>query len=205
MVSVIAPLFSISATGLIGKTILYYNTKYGARVRKIKRGDVVYGNTWEVNKEWFKLASTRAKLLTEWMKKAWLTSYADKCDTWRDLFMGKQIEMWNLSPLNDILWPPVSVGDVGAVSFIDVREYDSVVFAVVVVEDFDVKDLYCVSYVWFNVLDSLNPPVEANLVIETDLQEAGVPLQAGHTNRVYGGVRYLNGTFKVSLLGSFVR
>lgn len=205
MVKVIAPLFSLSASGVIGKCLLYYGVGGYPRVRRVRSRFTSPGNIWEVNKEWFKKASARAKTLTEWQKKAWPIAYPSKCDTWRDIFMGKQIEMWNASPLNDISWPPCGVGKVGDI-YVDLdEEYDLVVFVSVALESYTVFDRYCVGWVWFNVLDSPNAPTEDDLSVETGIQNPSVNLEAGHTNYIWGGVRYVNGSWDVVFLDSYDR
>ena len=50
MPNVFGPLLSLSASGAFGKTVFYYDTKYGARVRKVKGQFPSYGEAWEVNR-----------------------------------------------------------------------------------------------------------------------------------------------------------
>lgn len=205
MTVLVGPLFSLSASGLFGKCLLYYSSGGWPRVRKVSSRFKSPGNVWEVNKEWFKKASERAKTLTEWQKKAWPIAYPSACDSWRDLFMGKQIEMWNASPLNDISWPPCGVGKESALYPELIKEETTYIDVRLLLGAFTTFDRYCVSFVWFNVLDSMDNPTEDDLVVETELQQHLINLEAGHTNYIYGGVRYVNGTWDVVFLDSYVR
>jgi len=202
---VTGPLFSLKASGLLGKTILYYDTKYGARVRLVRKNFTPPGNIWEVNKEWFKKASDRWKFdLTSCMKLAWGAAYPGICDVARDIFMGHQIEAWNLSPLYDLLWPVVGVGDVGIITFGSI-EYEGSVrcwydeFSQTLIQRFGI----CA--VWFRKLDDGSDPGESDIVKEGESYSASVDLISGYTNYVWGGIRHYNGALKFWLIGSFVR
>jgi hypothetical protein len=200
MVNVIAPLFSLSASGLIGKTIFYYDTKYGARVRKVKGSFTPPGSVWEVNKEWFKLASDRFKHdLTAENKWAWKLFSSSLCDTYRDVFMGVQIEYWNLSPLNDITWPLSGHPDVGEITFWNIIYESSVACGF---DEFN-KSLiqtYCPCTLWAVKLDDASAPGEDDIVKRVQKFSASVDLTAGHINYVWGGVRYTNGDKKMLLV-----
>jgi len=63
MVVIIGPCFSLAATGGLGDALLYYDTKWGARVKFPKRTFKSLASAWVINKTWFKKASLR--LLTK--------------------------------------------------------------------------------------------------------------------------------------------
>ena len=125
MANVMAPLFSMSAHGLFGKTIFFYDTKYGARARRSQGKFTPPGSVWEVNKTWFKMASDRFKTFDSIEKRAWRQAYQTICDTYRDLYMGQQIESWNLSPLNDLTWPSVGIPNLQQPLVLAGRNYKS--------------------------------------------------------------------------------
>ena len=205
MVSVIAPAFSLSASGLLGKALFYYDTKYGARVRTPKRTFKPPGNVWEVNKAFFILASERAKSLTSWQKKAWERAYPGICDSWRDIFMGKQIEFWNLSPLNNLTWPPISPQDVGPITFNHGLEYvGSIYWTVDTVDDRKMRK-WGVNWLWWRVLNNARQPVESDLVSQSSYPGYEFSFVAGSTNYLWAGMRYLNGTWKAVFLDSYVK
>jgi len=167
MPNVFGPLLSLSASGAFGKTVFYYDTKYGARVRKVKGQFPSYGEAWEVNKEWFKKASDRFKTLTAIQKNAWKCEYHDVCDVYRDIFMGQQIEQWNLSPLNDLTWPnvycPPYTFPEGYVYFSS--QYGRYV-AGYETKAVDLIPFKIAGFRWYNS-DSKDSPTEADFVIET--------------------------------------
>jgi len=212
----VGPLFSLSASGLLGKALFYYDTKYGARVRVPKKSFVPPGAIWEVNKEWFKAASDRwKKVLTNPMKWAWKLAYSGKCDTARDIFMGQQIELWNLSPLNNLTWPTKGVAPVGEF-YIDYDEYvgeincwfrspESMNTPTPTRESWVKIKQYCSSSVWANKLDNSNPPSEEEITKEKQGWQYKFALETGHVNYLWGGLRYYNGNIEWRFIGSFVR
>jgi len=112
MVKLVGPVMSLSASGDFGKTINFFYSKYGPVARKKLKYKPPYGNVWNVNKAFFTAASDRWMSLSDIQKNAWKIYFIEICDTARDLFMGAQIEAWNLSPLNDLTWPSVSLKDI---------------------------------------------------------------------------------------------
>ena len=203
MVQVIAPLFSLSASGLFGKTILYYDTKYGARARKIKGTFESPGNVWEVNKTWFKKASDRWKFdLPKDSKWAWNFYSEIVCDVGRDIFMGHQIEYWNMSPSNDLIWPVVDVKSIGPIV---VAGYDNGDVAGCYIKEFnkELTMLYCPSTVWARKLDDNSPAVELDIVGRSQTRSYNIPFIAGHINYLWGGFRYTNGQYIMAFIGSF--
>lgn len=217
MVVVLGPCFSLSASGLMGKALLYYDTKYGARVRIPKRTFVPPAPIWEINIVWFKAASDRAKTLTTEQKWAWQKAYPGKCDAWRDIFMGKQIEWWNLSPQNDLTWPPLVAGNPGPITANEGTIFVGSVNTWLEAEDQVSFKKWCASWVWCRVLDNAGKPVDADVV---KFRKVGrwygkepkgftefynVDLLAGHTNYIWGGGRLIDGRLDVSLVGSYVR
>ena len=105
MVRLVGPLFSLSASGTFAGTVKYWYGPYGPVCGSPKRAVGATTPLWEINKEWFKAASDRWKTFNAVVKKAWHLYAHGKGDCGRDLFMGKQIEMWNLSPVNDVTFP----------------------------------------------------------------------------------------------------
>jgi len=202
---VVGPLFSMSASGLFKKALLFYDTKYGARVRAPKKTFVPPGNIWEVNIEWFKKASVRSKTLDFWQKRAWSLAYLSVCDVWRDIFMGKQIEAWNLSPLNDLTWPLVDIKDVGPITFAHGMEFEGEVRWWVETINGILREKYSVGYLWWKVLDDDREPVEDDLVKATLKSSYEFEFTAGHDNYLWGGVRYINGSYKAVFLKKYVR
>lgn len=205
MVQVIAPLFSLSASGLLGKALLFYDTKYGARVRSPKKTFVPPGSIWEVNIEWFKQASNRWKKdLTQEQKWAWNLAYVGECDTGRDIFMGQQIELWNISPQNDLSWPPKGVSDVGIITFwtnefVSSLKCGFLEFNKVLIQK------YCPNTLWARKLGDSSPPDEDDIVKAIKYFSTSIDFIAGYTNYIWGGVRYYNGTKKMLLVGSYVK
>lgn len=206
MVSVIAPCFSLSASGTVGKALLYYDTKYGARIRTPKRRFTPPGTIWEVNKVWFEKANTRSKSLTREQRLAWQSAYPGMCDSWRDIFMGKQIEAWNLSPSNNLTWPQIVAQPVGDIEWSDgwwdydnkyrfwMNEWDNKKFRA-----------WTVGSLWWNILDNPRAPTADDPYFFRTYPAYSFEVQAGHTNYFWGGVRYVDGRFKADFLGSLVR
>jgi len=196
MPSVIGPLFSISASGLMGKALLFYDTEYGARVRSPKKKFVPPGNIWEVNIDWFKKASARWKTLTVFERRAWNHYSLELCDIGRDLFMGRQIEMWNISPLNDVTFPPV-----GNPTIPDPPKYllfkngwwpayiyddDTNKRKVLLWEGY--KDYWQLSIVgvrWYQKLDDPSNPTIADLKAENYYNNHSFNLESGHNNYLW--------------------
>ena len=205
MVVVIGPCLSLSASGLYGKALLFYDTKFGARIRKPKSQFVPPGQSWEVNKTWFKQASNRWKLnLTQEQKWAWQVAYPGICDTARDIFMGQQIEQWNLSPLNNLTWPQVEVQSIGDF------ELDGMDFVAVIRAWFGDLNMIkiksvCGNVVWVRKLDNSSVPIESDIVFAKQTFFAEIEFVAGHTNYIWGGLRYPNGRLEFKLLGSYSR
>jgi len=216
MTVLIGPCFSLSASGSVGKALLYYDTKFGARVRIVKRRFESPGVAWEINKSWFKMASDRAKGLDRWQKKAWGIAYSAICDSWRDIFMGKQIELWNLSPLNNITWPPVVAQGIGTINFSEgvdkglevkyyLAEYSPGGTKLSNVEMLRRKEKWAVGWVWFKVLNNAGSPTEADLDDTTEYPAHTFEFTEGATNYFWGGVRLIDGRFQAQFLGSFVK
>lgn len=199
------PLFSLTASGLFGKCLLYYDTRYGARVRSPKKYFVPPGSIWEVNKEWFKKASIRSKILNKFQKHAWQWAYPQACDTWRDLFMGRQIEAWNLDPSNNITWPDVWVPDIGEIVFAHGQEFPTGIDWWVKEIDTYKKKTYTCAHLFWRVLDSPSAPDEDDIYKETFSYFCDFEFVQGHVNYLWGGVRYLNGTWKAVFLDSYDR
>ena len=205
MVNVIAPLFSLSASGLVGKALFYYDTKYGARVRSPKRSFVPPGTIWEVNKEWFKKASDRFKtVLTKEQKWAWMLFSEWYCDTYRDVFMGVQIQYWNLSPLNDVTWPYASVADIGNITF---NAYESTNEVRCSFKDFNklLIEKNCPNTLWACKIGDNLPPTEAQIDLRVQKYAVTLLLWPGAINYLWGGVRYTDGTKKMFFIGSYDR
>jgi len=204
MVVVIGPCFSLSASGCLGKPLLYYDTKYGARVKFPKRTFQSPGNVWEINKEWFKKASDRWKSLSVFARRAWNQWSTSTCDCGRDLFMGRQIELWNLSELNDTTWPEVSLPKLPQLpSFGWWTPSDSEDFTFrhlrwwpVKIYEFGFQDILMhlwheyikhftksiVGVRWFQKLDSEDPPDESNLKVENHAMSHTFTCESGHWN-----------------------
>jgi hypothetical protein len=205
MAQVIAPLFSLSASGLMGKALFFYDTKYGARVRSPKKTFVPPGNIWEVNKAWFQMASDRFKNdLTQEQKWAWKLAYVSDCDTYRDIFMGVQIQYWNLSPENMITWPLVGVPDIGNITF---NAYESLSEVHCSFKDFNkiLIEKYCPCTLWACKIGDDLPPTEAEIDLKRQKYSATLLLWPGAVNYLWGGVRYLDGTKKMFFIGSYDR
>jgi hypothetical protein len=214
MAQVIAPLFSLSASGTFGKALLYYDTRFGARVRSPKKYFVPPGSIWEVNKEWFKKASDRSKELTPCQKKAWQLAYSGVCDTWRDIFMGQQIEAWNLSPENDLSWPTKDSPSVGVVLISGTTPYVDAVAYYVNSLPVNLLPSICPCWVAFRVLDDPREPGEADILAEWTKKCEGPPVTAykshahvyfetGHLNYIWGGCRLWTGALRYTLVGSY--
>jgi len=205
MANVIGPLLSLSASGLFSKALFYYDTKYGARVRKPKSIFTPPSQIWEVNIGWFKQASARFKTFTSEIKNAWKLVYTEACDTYRDIFMGQQIAAWNLHPTNDITWPQVTVVDIGDFTFAHGTEYVSKVsWWFDESNDALIRKWTCGS-LWWNLLDNPNPPNAGDEYEYRTSDYYSFPLIEGHTNYLWGGVRYVDGQFKAVFLDSYVR
>ena len=205
MAQVIAPLFSLSASGLMGKALFFYDTKYGARVRSPKKSFVPPGNIWEVNIAWFQKASDRFKnILTQEQKWAWKLAYVSDCDTYRDIFMGVQIQYWNLSPLNDVTWPYVGVSDIGNITF---NAYEYTDYVSCSFKDFNksIYEKYCPCTLWACKIGNDLPPEEDEIDLKRQKYSAKLLLWPGAINYLWGGVRYLDGTKKMFFIGSYDR
>lgn len=202
---VVGPCFSLSASGLLGKALLYYEHPWGARVRAPKKTFVPPAPIWEVNQVWFKAASDRSKTLNTWQKRAWEQAYPGICDNWRDIFMGKQIEYWNMSPLNDLTWPPVSPQDIGDLTFRSGTEFVGSIYWTLVDYDVVLMTKWVVSTLWWRILNNPRVPVESDLVAQKARFGNEFSFVAGNTNYLWGGVRYVNGTWKAQFLGSYVK
>lgn len=111
MVKLVGPMMSLEASGNFAKTVNFFYGPAGAVVRLKKRIFTPPGQVWYVNQAAFKAASDRWKTFSKIQQNAWNMSFFTICDTGRDLFMGKQIENWNLSPENDLSWPEKYVPD----------------------------------------------------------------------------------------------
>ena len=204
MVVVLGPCFSTSASGLLGKALLYYDTKYGARIRTPKRTFTPPSQSWIVNQEWFKKANARSRIITGWQKFAWLLAYPGICDTWRDIFMGKQIEMWNISPLNDVTWPPLTPGDSGWVKAIPGQQYENIISIRIETEDVIKRKRWAFAWVFFLVLDNARQPREADMIKASRYSPyLDVEFIPGHVNYIWGGIWLVDGSFKVGLAGSY--
>ncbi len=205
MTKLVGPCFSLAAVGTLGKVLFYYDSKYGAVVRIPPRQQRNVGQAFEVNKEWFKAASARSKTLNRWQRRAWEVAYPLACDSWRDIFMGHQIEAWNKSHLNDLTWPQISPQDVGSI-FWEERIYGALSVQWKVKEWNDnLIRTWTVGSLWWNRLDNAGVPRESDLVKETDVGWNTFSLEVGHTNYLWGGVRYVNGTYKQTYFSSYVR
>jgi len=112
MVKVVGPMMSLEASGNFAKTVNFFYGPNGAVVRSKKKIFTPPGQIWYLNQIVFKAASARWKSFPKIQKNAWALSLLSMCDIPRDLFMGKQIESWNLSPDNDLSWPETVVPDV---------------------------------------------------------------------------------------------
>jgi hypothetical protein len=172
---------------------MYYDTKYGARARTVRSDFNPGGTVWEVNKVWFKLASDRAKTLTQEQKWAWQKAYLSVCDVWRDLFMGKQIEAWNNSPQNNLTWPQVGVKKLDSMSFkINNSEHPKVYV------NWDVIDLEIVrwnvsNYMYWSSEDPGFEPTGENVPRVSQHGGVSFTVVPGQTTYFWGGVRYMNG------------
>ena len=201
----LGPLFSLSASGLMGKALLFYDTKYGARVRKPKSKFVPPNSIWEVNIEWFKKASIRSRTLTFCQKEAWKRYSSSLCDTWRDIFMGAQIEAWNLHPTNDISWPNIPVEDIGSVQYDTKYETEDNVIGYVKTIDNIKLNKWCCCFLWAIVLDDPRQAVEEDITNSNQVDSHLFDLVVGHTSYLWGGVRYLNGSYTLNFIDSFER
>jgi len=196
MTVVVGPCFSMSASGLLGKVLLYYDTKYGARIRSPKKTFVPPSQAWEVNKVWFTQASTRWSTLSIFARRAWNHYSLEICDIGRDLFMGRQIEMWNLSPLNDVIWPPLGNPEIPAapsdLMFKDgwwpanIYDEDTNKRKVLLWEGY--KDYWQLSIVgvrWYQKLDDPSNPTAADLKAENYYNSHSFTLESGHNNYLW--------------------
>jgi len=204
MPNVFGPLLSLSASGAFGKTVFYYDTKYGARVRKVKGQFPSYGEAWEVNKEWFKKASDRwKKVLLADAKLAWNLYYSDVCDIGRDIFMGRQIEFWNLHPTNDITYPLVSVQDIGVITFgYKQEDWNLKVWW----DDFDILKVEkntCAA-LYARKFDDPSEPGEDDIIYRGASRYQKIGIYPDHDNYIWGGARYFNGEKKMFYIGKFV-
>jgi len=206
MVVVVGPCLSLSASGLIGKALLFYDSKLGARIRSPKKSFVPPGQAWEVNKTWFKLASDRWKSLNEFQKRAWNHYSVGLYDVGRDYFMGRQIEMWNLSPLNNVSWPPVSSPELPTppqLTFTQTGWWPVNIYNITTqspkIELWEnYKDEWQKSIVgvrWYRVYDSDSPPLSGNLWAEVYSTNYTFFNWAGHwSNYWYEFIRW-DGTY----------
>lgn len=105
MAKLVGPLMSLSASGKFADTFRFWYGPYGPVCGSLKRYKHATTPAWEVNTVLFKNASNRWNTFNKVVRKAWFLFAYGKGDCGRDLFMGKQIEMWNLSLLNDITYP----------------------------------------------------------------------------------------------------
>jgi hypothetical protein len=112
MVKLVGPLMSLSASGTFSKDLNFFYGPSGPVARRVKRSFTPPGQIWFVNQEYFKQANVRWSTLTSIQKEAWKVYFEPTCDTPRDRFIGKQIEMWNIHPTNDITWPQVELPDI---------------------------------------------------------------------------------------------
>lgn len=200
MVNVIAPCFSLSATGLLGKALFYYDTKYGARVRTPKRTFVPPGSVWEVNQLWFRAASDRSKTLNREQRLAWEKAYPGACDSWRDIFMGKQIELWNLSPANNLTWPPVVAQSIGDIVFGCSRKFQNFRRWWFSEWDVEMAKRWGVGSLWWDKKNDATPPSSTDPYIFKEYTSYEFELQPGFTHYLWGGLRYIDGRYKAQLL-----
>ena len=205
MVNVVGPLMSLAATGNMKDALFYYDTKFGARIRVPKRQFSPPGQAWIVNQEWFKLANQHSKGLSGEQRLAWKIAYPGKCDTWRDIFMGKQIEFWNLSPQNDLTWPPVEVQSVGTLVFRKGSEFEGSVYIYLQGGITDVMRRNTIGLLFWDILDVFRAPVDSDAYKFKTYAGYEIPLESGHTNYIWAGVRYLNGKSDAYFVNSFVR
>ena len=200
MTVLVGPCFSLAASGLVGKALLYYDTKYGARVRKPRSRFTPPGTAWEINKVWFKKASDRAKTLTREQKWAFRVAYPEICDSWRDIFMGKQIEFWNLSPLNDLTWPHVVAQRIGDIVFgsYEVTPLERRCWF----EKYEIRKVEtqtCGTLWWIKFNDASAPSPSDPYTFRRSYSNQ-FDLVNGRVNYLWGGVRYIDGTYKAQFI-----
>jgi len=111
MVLAVGPMLSLSATGNFGKSLNFFYGPNGAVIRRLKRSFTPPGQIWYVNQIAFNAASVRWASFSRVQQNAWALFFGSMCDIPRDLFMGKQIESWNMHPDYDLSWPESHVPD----------------------------------------------------------------------------------------------
>lgn len=189
----VGPVLSLSATGQFGKTIFYYESPHGAVARIKKRTFTPPAGSWFVNNVYFKAASDRAKAFSKAQQKAWNLAFPTICDTWRDIYMGKQIEAWNLSPVNDLTWPPVSL----PIPIPDpvFTENFTIPTRKIELEDpfWDYLEHWGVEFYWAHKVDDPTPPADFGQPVERNPWEFRFNTTLFHTNYYWFAFRGLNG------------
>ncbi len=205
MVKLVGPLFSLSATGALGDYLFYYESPYGPVVRSKKRYYKNAAQYWTVNQEWFKAANIASKNLNLEQKWAWNAAYPQMCDSWRDIFVGHQIEAWNLSPENNLTWPNVPHELVEDVVFSHgVNSFEDNSHRIFPVNSASEKfKRNCSNYLYwagifpdFNYFDYRYPPTNRFGGINFSI----IP---GKLYYMWAGVRYTNGEWNAQFIGTF--
>jgi hypothetical protein len=182
----------------MGKALLYYDSKGRSIIRSPRKTFVPPGNAWEVNKEWFTLANDRWKNdLTTEQRWAWEFYSLSHCDIGRDLFVGKQIQMWNMSPQNMVTWPEWGVQSDTTARVSNYKDTDFDVYHMSVFDIFPVtnKDNYfCIA--WAIVLDDSRTPTAADIKKCNKGMTATLSLTDEATNYVWAGGYLPNGVIQ---------
>lgn len=218
MVKLVGPCMSLSATGELGKALFYYESPYGPVVRLKKRYMGNAAQVWYLNQTWFKAASDRAKQLTQEQKWAWQTAYPLICDTWRDIFMGRQIEAWNMSPENDLTWPQITPSVVTPLFFdhgVDFYKagFHRMYFSTYLLEQagfsvIEFKEAFrknCSNFIyWVSVNAGFTPNGENSFGVSRSSGVSFAPA-SGLTYYMWGGIRYINGTYSFVYIGEYTK
>jgi hypothetical protein len=117
--------------------------------------------------------------------------------------MGKQIEAWNLSEVNDLTWPQVGVESVGPLVFgIGGNEY---LIASIYVKVYDNNKFRrnCSNFLYWVSNDPAFSPSGINIYKVSQFDGARYTLLLGEKIYVWGGVRYLNGTWEAHFIDSY--
>jgi hypothetical protein len=193
MVMLVGPAFSLTASGQFGKSVLFYESPHGAVLRMKKRYFTPPSQSWYVNNEYFKSASDRARAFNSAQKKAWNQAYPTICDTWRDIYMGKQIEAWNLSVTNDLSWPAVLIP--APFPSVQISESFSLPTRKIELEgDFwEFLKRWGVEYYWAKKVDDPTVPSDFGQPIENSPYQHRFDVSLLHTNYYWVAFRGLNG------------
>lgn len=207
MVKVVGPAFSLAATGSIGSAIFYYDHPYGAMVRgpRRKRPENV-AQIFTLNQTWFEAANTRSKTLTKVQREAWQKAYPGICDNWRDIFMGKQIEAWNMFAGNDLTWPQITVKKLDPPVFHVIQSQTYLGRWVAMIDEkVDEYEKVGAGVLVWKVLDNPAQPGIGSVTKESTSKWNEIILTTSATNYIWAGIRYIDGTWDINFLESIVK